>query len=57
MMVSVSEEDTPMQLKGSLYFARRLQNFFKFKDFYDQMGFNPEQSLAITKSISELTDP
>lgn len=36
--------------------AERIQHVHKFKHFYDQMDFNPEQSLAITKSIIELID-
>lgn len=35
--------------------AQRIQCSFKFKNFYDQMGFSPEQCLAITKAIIELT--
>lgn len=37
--------------------GERVQHLYKFKHFYDQMDFNPEQRLAITKSIIELTDP
>lgn len=32
-------------------------NVFKFKSYYDQMNFSPEQRLAITKVIIDLTDP
>lgn len=34
---------------------QRVQNLFKFKQFYDQMDFNSNQRLAITKVIIELT--
>lgn len=37
--------------------TQRVQNSFKFRIFYDQMDFNSEQRLAITKIILELTDP
>lgn len=35
--------------------VERVQHLFKFKHFFDQMGFSSEQRLAITKSIIELT--
>lgn len=37
--------------------AGRIQHLHKFKHFYNQMDFNSEQRLAITKSLIELTDP
>lgn len=37
--------------------ALKVKSLFKFKHLYDQMDFNPDQRLAITKSIKELTDP
>lgn len=37
--------------------AGRVQHLHKFKHFYDQMDFSPEQRLAISKSIIKLTDP
>lgn len=33
---------------------QRVQNLFKFKQFYDQMDFNSNQRLAITKVIIDL---
>lgn len=33
------------------------RHLHKLKHFYNHMDFNPEQRLAITKSIIELTDP
>lgn len=35
--------------------TRQVQNLFRY--FYNQMDFSPEQRLAITKVIIELTDP
>lgn len=37
--------------------AQRMQNLFKFIYFYDYMDFNPEERLAMTKSIIEVIDP
>lgn len=37
--------------------AERVQHLFKFNHFYDQMVFNMEQRLDISKSIIQLTDP
>lgn len=36
--------------------TQRLQNLFKFKNFYDQVDFNREQMLTIMKAIIELTN-
>lgn len=64
MIVSTSkqrlEEDKPIQHKVEPdlnKMAQRAQNFFKFKYFYDQMDFNLQQRLAMTKSIIELPYP
>lgn len=37
--------------------AQKVDNLFKFKKCYDQMDFNIEQRLAITKDIIKLIDP
>lgn len=62
-MVSTSEgsidEDTPMKPEGEFDLDKmtlRVQNLFRFKHFYDQMDFI-QSKLAITKSITELTNP
>lgn len=36
--------------------AQKVQNLFKFKNFYDRMDFNIDQRLVITKIIIELID-
>lgn len=36
--------------------ARQVHNLFKFRNFYDHVGFNPDQCLAITKGIIHLTN-
>lgn len=58
-MVVSSSVDVPMHAEDEpdLDKMEWVQNLFKFKHFYDQMDFVPEQRLAITKSIIELTDP
>lgn len=37
--------------------AQWVQNLLKFKDFYDQIDFNSQKRLAMTKSTIALTDP
>lgn len=37
--------------------AQWMPNLYKFRDFYEQTGFNLQQCLAITNAIVELTDP
>lgn len=59
MMVS-APTNTSRAMEAETYLdniAGWVQHLQKFKHFYDQMDFNPEQRLAITKSIIELTDP
>lgn len=36
--------------------ARQFQNLFKFRNFYDQIDFDSDQRLAVTKAITELND-
>lgn len=51
--------DETQQPKGKPYLdrmAQQMQNFFKFKNFYDQMDFSGHQRLAIRKAITELND-
>lgn len=59
MMVSVpTSASKPVEGESDInQVAGRIQHLHKFNHFYDQMDFNAEQTLAITKSIIELTDP
>lgn len=53
------EKDEQQMPKGELDFdrmAQHVQNFFKFKNFYDQMDFNAHLCLVITEAIIQLTD-
>lgn len=51
MIISVTEEeiDPQSEIEPDLdQMAQKVQDLLKFKSFYDQMDFNPEQRLAIT---------
>lgn len=53
------DEETISQLEVELDLdqrAQKVQDLFEFKSLYDQMDFNPEQNLAITKAIIKLKD-
>lgn len=50
------EGEEQQQPKGELDLdctAQQVQDLFKFKSIYDQMDFNADQRLVITKAIIE----